>query len=211
MAEAEGKKVLLISQKNHLKAKMSELLYDGTTRVVQLIHSENVEVKHRMSQMHSPEITLINNEKNQVQSVICNGAGHMEHFDEKTGLLQFAAKWEEHLRKFPDQKSNLDIIELKKNVLVREPPRKMGLAANYVRLWVNRQDSTSNKSDKQNRNAFRPQRLLALENVAMVSPEMQAETERLAIWFEESDNVPQRNKRKITTSAKQMMRKTIHC
>ncbi|VAX37011.1 hypothetical protein MNBD_PLANCTO02-2936 [hydrothermal vent metagenome] len=187
---AEGKNVLLISQKNDLKAKMNELIYDSTTRVVQLLHSKNVEVLQGLSQMRSPKITLLNDEKNRVQSVLCDGAGQMEHYDKKTGKLQFAVQWKEQLKKFPDAKSDLDIIELKKDVLLREPPRMMGLAANYMRLWVNRQATSSNRQSTERQSELRPQRILAIDNVAMLSPEMQAETDRLEIWFEQRETLP---------------------
>lgn len=225
---ALGQNVILRSETNDLIAMMHHLDYDGKTRLAKMSSRNAVRVLQKQSEMQCPKIDLLHTEKGDVSHLWARGTGWLQNLDEKTGKIAFAAQWKKELRKLPDPRTGLDLIELESEALVRQPEDKFGLAAEFMRVWLEPQEQTQsekpapgeelalnqptiqnvsansiapnhqkpktapaqapsnsedeNESDRSNR--MRPKRLLALKNVAIVSPEMQGQAQRLEVWFE---------------------------
>ncbi len=188
---AEGKRVVLISETNKLAARMTELIYDAQSKVAALADPSGVNVTHESSQLSSPEITLSHDDDGKIVSAWCRGAGWLKYHDRQTGALQFRAQWAKLLHKYPDRRTGLDVIELQQQAVVLQPQEKTGLAAEFIKLWIDRQGKNR---DAGNANAtdgsserIRPKRLLALRNVAINSPQLQVKrTNQLdVVWFAE--------------------------
>lgn len=195
---AEGRNVILQSQSNRLTARMSELVYDFQNKVVALADGKSVDVRQGNNEMHCPEITMIHVAGGKITSAWCRGAGSLVHRDKLTGELVLEARWQRQLRKYPDPTAELDILELQEHAWIRQPRERTGLAAEMIKLWVEQVDTPSpstgetlpqeskSLADKNTETEnFRPKRLLALTDVAVVSPRLQGETERLEVWFEQ--------------------------
>ncbi|MBT4866325.1 MAG: hypothetical protein HON53_14570 [Planctomycetaceae bacterium] len=143
---------------------------------------------------------MLQDEEGAAKSVWCRGAGQLTFYDKKSGQIQLHAKWAKQLRKYPDPYSDLDVIELDRDAIVRQPLQQSGLAADFIKLWVEPQEEDSKESPAvANRSKetgeepqqFRIDHMHALKNVVMISPEMHADTDRLEVWFEEADLPPQ--------------------
>ncbi len=189
---AQGKKdskrdVVLVSQVNDLTARMSELRYDSQTKVVALLDDESVTSMRGDSELHCPEITLVHNDDNEIESVWCRGAGWLKRRDRLTGSTAMAARWHKQLRMYPDPKSDLDIIELQERAWVSQPPQQSEISADTIRLWLEQGcnfDRLGMPSGSDSSGQQRPKRLVAVGNVEMTSPQLHAHTKRLEAWFE---------------------------
>jgi lipopolysaccharide export system protein LptA len=196
---AQGKAVSLISDQNELQADMREFRYDQTTRVADLVGGkEPVRVKRRLDRLRSPRIHILQGEEaGDVTQIWCAGPGTLVHYDEKTKQLELSAEWVKQMRKYPDPKSAFDIVELDEAV-IEQPKDSSGIMANLIFLWVTRQGS-ERRSARPNMpasttapdNSPQIKYMLARQNVAMVSPQFEAETKRLEIRFEPAPSEPQ--------------------
>ncbi len=194
---AVGKNVILRSETNNLIAMMHHLDYDAKSRLVKMTSRDFVRVLQKQSEMQCPLIELLHQAGGEVSHLWAKGAGWLKSVDEKTGKLAFAAQWKKELRKLPDPRTGLNLIELEQEALVRQPEDQFGLAAEFMRLWLEQEektkpespglvstDSPDDKQESSNSSRMQPKRLLALKNVAIVSPQMQGQSQRLEIWFE---------------------------
>jgi lipopolysaccharide export system protein LptA len=196
--DAQGKTVQLLSEANDVHAEMRELDYDQTTREAILTAApKSVQAYQKANHLHAPRITLKQSESgNDVTDIRCIGQGGLEHHDDKTKEVDLIAEWRKEMHKYPDPvpKSTFDLVDFEEAVIwqPKEPASEaLGIAANHLRVWVKRQ-----QADRQAIAANRPlstaspqngpqiDHLLALQNVAVVSPQLEAETEHLEIWFE---------------------------
>jgi len=197
---AVGKKVILVSKTNDMRSYMDQLEYNATDGLVVLTDKKRVRVFQGESELNAPEVSLLQDEEGAAKSVWCRGAGQLTFHDKKSGEIQLHAKWAKQLRKYPDPHSDLDVIELDRDAIVRQPLQQSGLAADFIKLWVEPHQKDSNaspalakrsKTTEQESQQIRIDRMLALKNVVMISPEMHADTDRLEVWFEKADLPPQ--------------------
>jgi len=192
---AQGRSVVLVSETNKLTAHMSDLIYDQQTRVAAMMHGESVRVLYESSELRCPEITLLHDADGRVESAWCRGAGWLKHHDPQTGVLELVARWARQLRKYREPDSDWEVIEFDRQAVVRHPGRQMGLSADFIKVWLHNtaeQDkpgATESAADRLSggeSGGYEPQRLLALRDVAVASPRLQGETQRLEVWFERS-------------------------
>ena len=193
---AVGENVILRSETNDLIATMHRLDYDAQTRAAKLTSRGTVRVLQKQSEMHSPCIDLLHQPGGRVTHMTAQGPGWLKSLDKKTGKLAFAAQWKKLLKKFPDPDATRagDIIKLESQAQVRLPQDQIGLAAEMIMLWLRRQEpssaseqlKTQNSADdpSDGANRMQPRKLWAETNVAIVSPDMQGQTQRLEVWFE---------------------------
>lgn len=185
-----GEHVVLMSSENDLIARMTDLIYDVPLRKASLSNPdpEGVHVLQGPSEIRSPGMTLIHDVGGRLTSVWCQGPGWLKHKNPDSGTLELKAEWAQQLRKYHDPETKLDVIELEKQAIVRQPEQKTGLAANFIRLWVEPQDLQARRPDgkrAKGSNRIRMRQMLALQEVALVSPEMTGSTDRLEVAFEE--------------------------
>lgn len=233
---ALGQNVILRSETNELIAMMHRLDYDAKNRLAKMSSRDAVRVLQKQSEMQCPQIDLLHKERGEVSHLWARGAGWLQNLDEKTRKIVFAAQWKKELRKLPDPRTGLDLIELESEALVRQPEDKFGLAAEFMRVWLAQAEETKSEKTKPDKpgadeepldpnqpliqnvsansidpdhqkpkakgdkekdkkesdrsNRMRPKRLLALKNVAIVSPDMQGQAKRLEVWFEPAPVIP---------------------
>ena len=185
-----GEHVILISSENDLTARMTDLIYDVPLRKASMSNPdpEGVHVLQGPSEIRSPGMTLIHDAQGRLTSVWCQGPGWLKHKNLDRNTLELKAEWAQQLRKYADPETKLDVIELEKQAIVRQPEQKTGLAANFIRLWVDPQDLQARRKGEGRRrgsNRIRMRQMLALHEVALVSPEMTGSTDRLEVAFEE--------------------------
>jgi len=189
---ADGKIVTLSSTKNKMTTKMSRLVYDGQSKVAELTRPEpeGVQVLQGMSELHCPLILLAQDERGDLAHIRCRGAGWLRHADPETGSSDLTAVWKKELRKRPDPNDSvLDVIELDGQAIVRQPVEQFSLAADFIRLWVDRQNSgggaSANRSAGASTQGIRPRRLHAENNVDMRNPDLHMSGNILRVWFED--------------------------
>jgi hypothetical protein len=186
---AEGRSVVLISQTHDLNAFMNDLIYDIKTRVAVLTDANSVHVKQGSkgeSEIHSPAITLVHDQKGTVSSIWCNGKGWLRAIDDQTGQPKLIAQWNEQMRKYSDQDSGLDIVDLQDNATLIQPEQLISLSAEFIRFWI-KKNEVANRS--QSSEQYELQRLLAERNVTMDSIDMHSRTKRLEVDFEQGVTV----------------------
>jgi lipopolysaccharide export system protein LptA len=218
---ATGKTVALTSDANGLKSEMREFHYDQNAReaklawiprdtdrertvrdktgLVRKIPPPNcVYVSQHGNTLHAQKIQLNHDPQGEVTHVLCLGQGDMQHVDEKTGQVDLAADWHKEMRKYPDPtSSSFDLIHLEE-ALIEQPKDGAGIAANYIRLWVTRQNRQG-LAARANQPPAAPQasgphldHMLAWQKVAMVSPQIECDTDHLEIWFENGPGTQRR-------------------
>ena len=109
--------------------------------------------------------------------------------DEPLPRIDFAAKWEGDLRLEPRTDQPGSTIDLQQRVVLTRPGG-MRLLAERVRIWLAEDASPSDAPQPRKRRGeinddgrTRPERMLALRQVELKSPQMVGATERLEIWF----------------------------
>lgn len=178
----KGRKAELVSEANQLTAWMNTFIYDRQTKVALLSDEDYVEVVQKSSRLLCPEMTLLHGDGGKIATAWCRGKGHLEHVDAETGEIQFSARWLKQLKKYTDPQTGLDVIELEQQAVVRQPQRNTGLAAEFIKLWLQQVDPTrTGDRDVEN---VEPKFLLALKNVDISSPQLQGKTQRLHVLFE---------------------------
>ena len=186
--KAEGRTVVLNSSSNSLTAHMTELEYDAVKKVAVLRGGNRVHMRYGTSDLHCPEITLLHGENGKIVSAWCRGAGWLTHRDLETQDVILSAQWLKQLRKYPDPNSGLDIIELKGQAIIRQPNPTQGIKAEFVKIWIDDQKRNVHDGSIVERTAqserIRPRHLLALQDVVVVSPELQGRTNHLRVWFD---------------------------
>jgi hypothetical protein len=145
------------------------------------------------------KIQLNHDPEGEVTHVMCLGEGKMQHVEDKTGLVDLAAYWHKEMRKDPDPRSpDFDLIQLEE-ALIEQPKDEAGISANKIGLWVTRQKRGGQTARANQPSAAKPAQsgphldhMLALQKVAMVSPQIECETDHLEIWFEDGPATPRR-------------------
>ncbi|MEX1098484.1 MAG: hypothetical protein WED34_20735 [Planctomycetales bacterium] len=200
---AEGKLVRLVSDANHLDATMTFLNYDADRRVAVLKEDKAVRVLRDGSEIRSPEITIVHDEAGEVSATVCRGAGWMRYRNFETGDVELAAQWHKQLRVFPETETGLQVIELRERAILKQPRESAGIAAEFIRMWLRKVEPPATGAPGAPPEAavarrpaaagmpagsadYKPVKALVVDQVAIVSPQLAAQTKRLEIWFEES-------------------------
>lgn len=192
---ATGENVMLISQENEFSGRMQRLSYNEATKTIVLTDQRAVKIYQQRSILECPRITIHQDEEGRVDTVLCEGAGLVEHRDPDTDQLLMKAEWARWMKKSRDPETQLDMIELEKQCYVKQPAEKFALAAQRIRLWLkgdlgslkqkdalaqNRKKSTQKTASK-----IDPHKMVAVDNVAIYSPRLRGTTKRLEVWFDE--------------------------
>ncbi|MFA6046818.1 MAG: hypothetical protein WC718_17685, partial [Phycisphaerales bacterium] len=190
--KAEGRLVRTVSTQQNFKGEMTSLVYNAIDRTLVMSDPKGVQLWHGVNRLQSPGVQIAIGEDDTIGDVLCAGPGVLETRDPATQLIQYAAGWKTHLRKFSDPESRLDVIELSEQASFRQPARQTALGADQIRVWVTPfssvmlqgavapPGSTTPATSTSNRELdIQPRRMLAEKNVAMLSPQLEAEAETL--------------------------------
>ncbi|QDU12051.1 LptA/OstA family protein [Gimesia aquarii] len=194
---ATGNNVTLISEENQFTGTMTRLFYNEDTKTIVLTDKRDVRVLQQSSELRCPEITIVQNQEGKLETVTCQGAGWIKHRDANTGQLTMAAQWAKQMKKSVDPENGLEMVELEKQCIVRQPTEEFALAAQIIRLWlkgdlpslkkVNSKKQGSNQRESKNsqkiENKLDPYKMIAEQDVAIYSPQLRGKTKRLEVWF----------------------------
>lgn len=170
----------------------------------------------RRTELECAQIELRHDEKRRLKEVFCRGQGWLisrENAKSENGAasqnvpsgvpgeqggaarLQTAlqVEWQKQLRRYFDPKSGLDVIDVAGDAVVKIPRERSGATADYIKVWVDPLDSAttdrgSASSGQRSRRKSQPvpRRILALDRVTFVSPELQGNMDELQVWFEDA-------------------------
>ena len=218
---ARGKTVELTSDVNGLTSHMREFNYDQPAREARLawiprdtdrertVRDKNgqvrklpncVTVDQRGNKLRAQKVQLNHDPQGELTHVMCLGEGEMLHVDDKTNQEDLHAFWHKEMRKLPDPRNAaFDLIHLEE-AFIEQRKQESGIAANFIRLWVTRQNRKAQTAHANQPVAADPAQngphldhMLAWQKVAMVSPQIECDTDRLEIWFEDGPGAPHRS------------------
>ncbi|MCH7990302.1 MAG: hypothetical protein IID46_14265 [Planctomycetes bacterium] len=185
---------------------MTDLVYDIKSRVAVLTDANSVRVRqgpNGESEIQSPAITLVHDRKGTVSSLWCRGKGWLRAVDAQTGQQKLIAQWNKQMRKYTDQISGLDIVDLQDNAILIQPEQQVSLSAEFIRFWIKKNEF---EKRSQSSEQYALQRLVAERNVTMDGIDMHAKTKRLEINFEQDVTGPPHSNPFIGTESKQQPR-----
>ncbi len=198
--EATGKRVVLESPDNQLRAEVASLDYNAETKQLRLSHPTAVIVRRRQeatfSELKVPKVSLQLGDDDSLLEARCDGAGYFENRDQKSRNTLYAASWGEYLSKVRDATFGLDRIELVGEASVRQPLKQTGLAAEKIQVWVTPielsmpEPGQEKGGSKSSALRVEPRRMLATGGVAFVNPGMESNTNSLEVLLEELRGPP---------------------
>lgn len=176
---------------------------------------KSVFVRHKPSStdLNCPKLELTHDEAGQVVSAHGEGAGRMRRGVPDSDKVEFSAKWQQGFDLQQVADSEFDLLTLVGGAVLQQPTRETGLKAEQIQLWFDRPTSDSasvqagasnagkvatvsvndvvshSVPDLSNR-GFRPRQLLAQDKVVVVSPQMNAETNRFIVNFDDRSPAP---------------------
>ena len=179
---------------------------------------KSVFVRHKPSatDLNCPKLELTHDESGQVVSARGDGAGRMRRGALGSDKAEFSAKWQQGFDLQQVADSEMDLLTLVGGAVLQQPTRETGLKAEQIQLWFDRPTSVTDASrrasvrtEANNVSAvvavndttprsvpdltsrdFRPRQLLAQDKVVVVSPQMNAETKRFVVNFDDSSPAP---------------------
>lgn len=184
---AKGKEVKVISQKREVKVLMTELTYHAPSRNLRMTAPQRVVASQKGSILEVPDIELCLDQGNPTD-LICRGPGELN----VTQPTAFTASWAKQLtwKRSPEsnnRSAELELVELEQKASFRQPEKKLALGAEVIRIWLTSVFPDPEKSAAGTKSSNPDvKRLLAETNVALVSPQLQANAkEELDIRLEE--------------------------
>jgi hypothetical protein len=191
-AESDGEApVVLHSEQQSLLARMDQFLYEVEERTAHLTHPQNAVVTHAETVFAGPEITIVHDEHNELESLVCRGAGEMQYIPQETDRLELQARWMSELRVAPEASTGLMLIELDRDAVITQPIEESSLRGDHIRLWVAQppgdREPVAASGDQRlpglRGRDLTPHKMLVLGNVQFSSPELAGTTERLSLTF----------------------------
>jgi hypothetical protein len=167
------------------------------------------------TELISPRIRLTHDEAGQIVSADGQGPGRMRRRDPTSNVIEMSARWQDEfdLRRVPD--SDTDLLTLVGEAVLQQPSRKTGIQGEQIQFWFDRPSTRADAGDVRAaahdtsndatvtanattprsvpglpESSFRPRQLLAQDHVLVVSPQMNAETDRFFVTFEEAPPTP---------------------
>lgn len=185
---AIGRNLVLGSQENELAAETEEVFYDVPTRTVEMANANgDVVAQFRADLLTCPTLLLRHGAGDEIEAAECLGRGKVIRTDPSTGEVLLESSWDEFLLLQPDPESELDILEISGAGRVVQPPQQTGIIADSLKVWVDRDQIRSSDepvTETVTGGGDLPVRkVLAVANVALVSPRLQLETQRLTVGF----------------------------
>lgn len=181
---ATGRNVTLESQENDLAAaNLRELVYDLPGKTVAMVSDQLIEAQLQSTLLQCPTIRLLHDDDGRMVSARCSGPGRLVNYDSETTERVLSAGWQRELYKHPDPETGLDVIELEEQAIVQQHGSDAGLGAESIKLWYQELPDRQRGADEDS-SRFRPVRLVAQNQVVLISSEMRAETNDLEVRFE---------------------------
>lgn len=144
------------------------------------------------------QVDLHHDSQNQLKEIICRGDGKLISWKplDADGVGRQAgpraipvpvltAAWRKQLRQYKERATGHDVIDISGDAVVRMPQDRAGISADYIKVWTDPLQRPAPNSGTSSGSPL-PHRILAYDNVTLVSPEMQGRMDELQIWFEDA-------------------------
>ncbi|HUG17828.1 MAG TPA: hypothetical protein VMM56_02555, partial [Planctomycetaceae bacterium] len=207
-AESYGEpSVVFVSDEHGLRAKMNEFEYEVGTKTIHITHPKYAEIIHEDMQFFSPDIELVHNEQDELESLICRGPGEMRYIPKETNQLELQAQWKSKLRISPEKTTGLTLIELDQEAVLSQPMEESNLEGDHIRLWVSQHSTAANVPQPVSRKSGErplgwdgknliPHKMLVLKNVNFSNPDLVGKKiESLNVTFVDGPNSVKQPKR----------------
>jgi len=213
---AEGQRVVFHSQKEDIKATMSQLKYHIEERLLELLGrvatsseaEKPVEIHQSGRQLTTGRVLVAHDDDNNVHTIECRGPGQIgqshlpvdsERDRESAEKNAVDATWTESLLL---TNSDQQRVTLRGNARVTQPLQQLSLTAQVIEMLLERtiEADDSGSSGSGTNSGFRvsnlrPQRLTASGDVQILAPEMTGNArERMSVVFREPSD-PSESKR----------------
>ena len=150
----------------------------------------------RIGCTHPTSRSITTNRGRKSPRIWCRGEGGMRHIDEKTHEPDLAAEWKKEMHKYADPKTGLDVVDLEE-AMIEQPKEHSGILADHISLYLIRQiaaqhsarPNTPASAGKRTQAGPQLHHLIAVQRnelVAMVSKQIETESKRLEIWFQDA-------------------------
>ncbi|MEZ6044410.1 MAG: hypothetical protein R3C11_02270 [Planctomycetaceae bacterium] len=183
---ATGQPVRLMVEKQNLLVETVNLVYDYKARTAVLNGPGGVSAQMKENHLECPELQLIHNEDNDIESVIGLGRGKLIQLDEETAEIKFQASWMKRVYFLHDFPSDQDIVQLDEQAYFEVPEQNFGATANQITVrleeWAPPADPTRAQSEKPKR---QPVYVRAADNVQMKMDQMEARNELTEVWIKD--------------------------
>jgi lipopolysaccharide export system protein LptA len=204
---AEGQRVVFYSQKEDIKATMSQLKYHIEERLLELLGrvatsseaEKPVEIHQSGRQLTAGRVLVAHDDHNNVHTIECRGSGKIgrshlpvesDHDIETAEKNAVDASWTESLLL---TNSDQQRVTLRGNARVTQPLQQLSLTGQVIEMVLERTvDAENSGSTALGKNSglsvsnLRPQLLTASSDVRIVSPEMTGTArERMSVLFRE--------------------------
>ncbi len=203
LANGKTRNVVVQSEANELTAEMRWLEHDAKHGTTQMRGTPVVKVVRQGSTLTAPYIVLSHTDGGKIAASDCRGPGRLLFRDPQSGQTQMKARWGQQLKRTQDPKTGHDLIELHQHAVVSQPEEQFGLAGEYIfiRLKGDGNDLDKNRNDGKS-GAGRLEYVLAIKDVGMISPDMQAEANRLEVRFKDGKLPPKEKKSETRVATK---------
>ena len=215
---ATGAEVLLSSDEQELIAQMQDLRYNAKTRTIEMRHNAGrVQVHRRFDQLHCPTVRVTHDEGDQLVTADCEGTGRITRRHPDTDEVEMEVAWAESLQVAPDEEAGWDRLTIVGDGHLLDHAQQAGIIADVLTVWLDREALQTDEGDV--RTTLAPsggddllpvKRVVASSNVALVSPDVHVETQRLDADFVKgvvSSGAPKRNDAGTSASPGQSSRR----
>lgn len=155
--------------------------------------SPRVRIIQKSGELDCQQVSVTHHADGRVNEVVCQGDGWLAYrkpgVDGAPPSDVLLADWKRQLRRFTDDTTGQDVIDLSGDAVVKLPEDQSGVSADYIKIWTDPLPSGSTGAGDvdEKKVAPTPRRLLAQKNVLLVSPQMHGQMEELQVWFEDAD------------------------
>lgn len=201
----------VVGSTNQQQRSIAVVDYDATDRRLTLNDFDprlasqwkpRVRLTQKSGEMDCQQVSVTHHPDGSVNDIVCLGHGWLAYRrpgkDGAPATDVLLADWKRQLRRFTDDTTGQNVIDLYGDAVVRMPEDQSGVTADYIKIWTDpletsstrlpatSRGSVSSKSDEE-KSTPNPRRILAQRNVRLASPQMHGQMEELQIWFEDAD------------------------
>ncbi len=199
--EARGPHVVLDAQSSGAYAEGELLQYDFLTETVTLKGTQGALVRRDGSELVAPEILYRMLKGRTVGNFYARGKGHLSADLPEGDVRRVLAHWSEELRVYPDpERPETLVLAMRGNGHI-EAVGLGSLDGQEVYAWVTEkqqnqqfvamaQPAANGQGSGDDAGRFQPEKLLAIGDVRVDSPQLAADVQRLEMWFASAEPLP---------------------
>lgn len=222
----------VVGSPNQQQRSMAVVDYDATERRLTLNDFDprlanrwkpRVRLTQKSGEMDCQQVSVTHHPDGTVNDIVCLGHGWLAFrspgVDDAPDTSVLLADWKRQLRKYTDETTGQNVIDLYGDAVVKMPEDKSGVSADYIKIWTDPLETSgaqlpfaSGAPEAQDDNQAAPKlrRILAQRDVRLVSQQMHGQMEELQVWFEDADPVSEpTGKKNDLTPVSYSLRETL--